>query len=293
MIQYFFKHGATKTSIRYKVSRKCVYKWAKRYDGTLESLMDRSHKPHNSPRAHTREEIKLIKRIMKRFKWIDLIQAYQVLLAKGYSRSYGGFNRIVQKLKKLKPPVKKNKKKPKPYKRAEYPGQKIQIDVKFVPSRCITNGQKYYQFTAVDECTRWTHREMYDEHSTYNAKDFLIKLIKAAPFPIREVQTDNGTEFTNALLVVKAKHKSLFEQALLDMDILYNRIRIATPRHNGKVERQHRTDEMRFYSNMKMFSLDDGRKQLAEYNKKSNNIIKTCLNMLSPNQVLMKYLAVM
>jgi len=133
---------------------------------------------------------------------------------------------------------------------------------------------------------------MYDEHSTYSSKDFLTKLIKNAPFPIREVQTDNGTEFTNTLLVVKSKHKTLFEQALQDMDIIYHRIRIATPRHNGKVERQHRTDEMRFYDNMTMYSLDDGRKQLAEYNRKSNNYIMTCLDMLSPNQVLMKYLAV-
>ena len=40
---------------------------------------------------------------------------------------------------------------------------------------------------------------MYDEHSTYSSKDFLLKLMERAPFPIREVQTDNGSEFTNRL----------------------------------------------------------------------------------------------
>ena len=99
---------------------------------------------------------------------------------------------------------------------------------------CVTNGKKYYQFTAVDECTRWTYREMYDEHSTFSAKCFLENLIRKAPFPIREVQTDNGTEFTNALLVTKSKHRTMFEQALLEMGIEYHRIQIATPRHNGK-----------------------------------------------------------
>lgn len=74
------------------------------------------------------------------------------------------------------------------------------------------------------------------------------------------IQTDNGSEFTNALLVTKATHKTLFEDALLEMGILYHRIRIATPRHNGKLERQHRTDEMRFYKHMRMYSLTDGRK---------------------------------
>jgi IS30 family transposase len=187
----------------------------------------------------------------------------------------------------------KANKKPKPYQRAEYPGQKVQIDVKYVPSRCVSNGQQYYQFTAVDECTRWTFREMYEEHSTYSAKDFLMKFLEAAPFPIREAQTDNGTEFTNALLVTKSKHKTLFEQALLDMDILSHRIRVATPRHNGKVERQHRCDELRFYGKLRMYNLADGRKQLAAYNMKSNRIPKICLGFQSPNQVLEKYLGVM
>ena len=61
---------------------------------------------------------------------------------------------------------------------------------------------------------------MYEEHSTYSAKDFLMKLVINSKFPIRMVQTDNGTEFTNTLIVTKAKHKTLFEQALEDMDIL-------------------------------------------------------------------------
>ena len=86
-------------------------------------------------------------------------------------------------LKDLKPSKKKKKKrKLKPYRRADYPGQKIQIDVKYVPSYCVADGRKYYQYTAVDECSRWTYREMYDEHSTYSSKDFLLKLMERAPF---------------------------------------------------------------------------------------------------------------
>jgi len=134
---------------------------------------------------------------------------------------------------------------------------------------------------------------MYDEHSTYSSKDFLMKLIKAFPFPIREVQTDNGTEWTTQLLVKDPEKKTLFEKALAEMDIIYHRIRVATPRHNGKVERQHRLDEARFYSKMRMYSLEDGRKQLARYNKLFNNISKSCLKYRSPNAVLEDYLAVM
>ena len=85
------------------------------------------------------------------------------------------------------------------------------MDVKFVPEVCIVDGRKYYQFTAVDECTRWTYREMYDEHSTYSTEAFLISLIRHCPFPIRQIQTDNGTEFTKALISNDPNDKSLFE----------------------------------------------------------------------------------
>ena len=294
MVKYAQQHSVTETAIRYKVSRKTVYKWLERYDGTVNSLLDRSHRPKTSPRAHTEQELKQIRRRLKKYKWSDLLLAYQELVERdGYTRSYGGFKRIAAKLKAAKPARKKVIKKPKPYKRADYPGQKIQIDVKFVPKYCVADGRKYYQYTAVDECSRWTFREMYDEHSTYSSKDFLEKLVRHVPFPIREVQTDNGVEFTNRLLVIKSKHLTMFENALIEMGIIYHRIQIATPRHNGKVERQHRTDEARFYKYMRMYNLEDGRKQLAVYQQKSNNYIKTCLNMKTPNQVVAMYQAVM
>ena len=294
IIKFAQHHSVTETAIRYKVSRKTVYKWLSRYDGSVNSLEDRSHRPKNSPRKHTEKELKQIRFRLKRHKWTDLLLAYQELVERdGYTRSYGGFKRVAAKLKSEKPDKKKRKRKLKPYKRAEYPGQKIQIDVKYVPSYCVTDGQKYYQYTAVDECSRWTYREMYDEHSTYSSLDFLKKLILNAPFPLRKVQTDNGSEFTNRLIVVKSKHLTLFEQALKDLEIIYHRIQIATPRHNGKVERQHRTDEARFYKTMRMYNLEDGRKQLSVYQKKSNDYIKTCLGMKTPNQVVEMYQGVM
>jgi len=292
MMKYFAKHGGTKTAIRYRVSRKTVYKWSSRYDGTLESLKDESRRPNNSPKGQTEREINLVKRIWCKDKNGDKLVMWHNACKKGYERCYQTFLRTVRKFadstKKKKKPQK-----PKPYMRADYPGQKIQIDVKFVPSSCVADGKKYYQFTAVDECTRLPYRQMYDEHSTFSSKQFLEELLKYYKFPIREAQTDNGSEFTNALLVIKAKHKTLFEQALADMDIIYHRIKIATPRHNGKVERQHRTDEKRFYRKMRMFDLNDGRKQLAAYQERSKHYPMIPLGFQSPVQILEKYLAVM
>lgn len=293
VLKYSIKNGVTAASIRFRRSRQAIYEWRARYDGkSWHSLVERSHKPHSHPNQHTEAEKEMILRYWK-YNKDDRILLWDKLRKQGYTRQYNSMNRVLRKW--LTDEDKKTQKigKSKPYKRAEYPGQKIQIDVKFVPSYCVRSGKKYYQYTAIDECTRFVFREMYDEHSTYSSCDFLMKVIKMFPFPIREVQTDNGTEWTKALLVKDPEDRTMFENALMRMDIIYHRIRIATPRHNGKVERQHREDEKRFYKHMRMFNLEDGNKQLVRYNKRSNSIPKTCLNFLSPNEVLAKYLAVM
>lgn len=291
VVKKSYKIGVTAASRYYRISRNAIYEWRKKYDGkSWKSLVDKSRRPHHHPNEHTAEEKEMI---LKRYPYYkdDMIMLWYSLRKDGYKRCYTSLVRVVNKW--IKPEIKKKQaKKPKPYKRADYPGQKVQVDVKFVPSYCVTNGQKYYQYMAVDECTRWTFRELYDEHSTYSSKDFLIKLIKAFPTPIREVQTDNGSEFTMALRVKDPKHKTMFEKALETLNIRYHRIRVATPQHNGKVERQHRIDEQRFYNKMRMYNLSDGRKQLEKYNKKSNNIPKICLGFETPNEVMKKYLGV-
>lgn len=45
IIEYSFKHGATNAAIRYKTSRQNIYRWRKKYDGTVRSLADGSHRP--------------------------------------------------------------------------------------------------------------------------------------------------------------------------------------------------------------------------------------------------------
>ena len=107
------------------------------------------------------------------------------------------------------------------------------------------------------------------------------------------IQTDNGTEFTKQLLTSDKNDLTLFEQRMKEYGILYHRIRPATPRHNGKVERQNRLDQDRLYDCLRMFSLEDGRMQLASYQKRSNSYWKTCLGMKSPDDVIAAYQGIM
>lgn len=290
MMLYAEHHGVEETANRYHVSRKTVWKWKKRWDGTVKSLEERSRRPHRCPKSQEPWEIKLVLRLRKKYQE-DMLLAYQKACQYGYKRSYGCFKRTANQKMPLK--EEKRKRQNKPYQRAEYPGQKVQIDVKYVPRYCVADGNKYYQYTAKDECSRWTYREMYAEHSTYSSWQFLRSLVEHAPFMIREVQTDNGAEFTKRLKSNDPNDKTMFEQEMERQGIIHHLIRPATPRHNGKVERQHRIDEMRFYRKMRMYSLEDGRKQLSRYQRMSNDYIMTCLGMHSPNQILDLYHGVM
>ena len=107
------------------------------------------------------------------------------------------------------------------------------------------------------------------------------------------VQADNGFELTNRFFNSQRNIPTLFEATGAGLYIRCKLILPNTPRHNGKVERQHRLDEKRFYSKMRMYSLEDGRNQLKKYNRISNNIPKCCLSYRSPQKVLQDYPAVM
>lgn len=256
VLEYYKKHGhVTEVADRYHMSRKTVYKWLKRWDGTKESLYDRSRAPHHTRTGHTAIQMKLIRRLAKKYHWTDVIAAYQDAVERHhYPYGYQCFKRKVRELFEQKGKKRKARKNM-PYHRASFPGEKVQVDVKFVPSECVTSAEKYYVYVAVDECTRWAYRQMYNEHSTHSSMQFLEELVSKAPFQICMIQTDNGTEFTKALLDTDDGNLTSFELKLKEYGIQYHRIRPATPRHNGKVERQNRVDMVRFYDHLKMYSL--------------------------------------
>lgn len=184
---------------------------------------------------------------------------------------------------------------PKPYEQMDYQGQRIQVDVKFVPSVCFKNskviGKKFFQYTAIDKYSRWRFVEAFEEHSTYSSAMFIEHLVKTFPFPIECVQTDNGTEFTNHFTTNRNK-PTLFQVHLEQHGIQHKVIRPFTPRHNGKVERSHLKDNERFYATHTFYSFEDFDKQLKMYNHRGyNNFPMRPLRRKTPNQVLKDYLA--
>ena len=134
LICYAQKHGVTKAAIRCRTNRQYIYRWLKRYDGTLASLADRSHRPHSHPNQHTSEEIKLILNMRRRNPNSGLVVFWLKLRLRGYTHSISGLYRFLQKRNAMASKLPNPKKyTPKPYEQMQYPGQCVQIDVKFVP----------------------------------------------------------------------------------------------------------------------------------------------------------------
>lgn len=99
----------------------------------------------------------------------------------------------------------------------QYPGQRVQIDVKFVPDACIvgdakTEGRKFYQYTAIDEYSRFRYLEAFEEHSSYSSAVFLEHMLKAFKFKVECVQTDNSQKFTKRLGSSDKPMPTLFEK---------------------------------------------------------------------------------
>lgn len=278
--------GRTVTTVArlYKISRTSIYRWRKRYDGTVESLYERSHRPHSHPIQHTTEELQLIRRVWSHNKGLGLVCLHMVLETKhGYTRRICSLNRVMKALGIGRKKQRKKKHISKPYDTPKTAGERVQIDVKYVPSECLVEGTpKLYQYTAIDEATRIRYRVIFDEHSNWNSVRFLHYARKKFPFEIQCVQTDNGTEFTNALLNLGKLTE--FEQYLKKEHITHKRIRPATPRHNGKVERLHRMDSERFYLNRKFYSVEDANEQLQRYQRWDNNFPLLVLGRKSPLQ---------
>lgn len=268
---------------RYKCSKASLMRWNKKFDGTKESLIDKSHKPLSPhPNAHTKQELTWIKNYIRRNPNISLCELYGKLrVEKGYSRHACSLFRIVRKLKCPVNTEHHSKYTPKKYDTPTDIGIKWQMDVKVIPKQCYVGQMpdKFYQYTVIDEASRERFIYPYKEQSSYSTIDFIKRAITYFGYKPETIQTDNGQEFTYTMKTDKIHPVDVF---LNSLNVNHKLIKPRTPRHNGKVERSHRNDQQRFYSYLKFYSYDDLLKQMKAYLKRSNNIPMQSLNWLSP-----------
>lgn len=294
LMQYAEKYGVSRASRKYNKGRSYIYFWKSRWDGTVGSLCCQSKRPHAHPNQHTEAELKLIRDMHRRNPTLGLPELWQRLCRRGYTRRPESLFRVMRKQGMLSAPQKSKKAyTPKPYEQMTYPGQRVQIDVKVVPRRCIADPElRLFQYTAIDEFSRLRFLAAYEEQSTYSSADFLEKMLiwyGRRGVKVECVQTDNGFEFTNRFANSKRDISTRFELTAARLGLRHKLIRPYTPRHNGKVERSHREDQKRFYDTHNFYSLADFDAQLVAHLNRSNNRPMRPLRWASPKEFLSEY----
>ena len=293
LMKYVEKNGVSSASRKYNKGRSYIYFWLKRFDGTIESLACRSRRPHSHPSQHTEQELTLIRNMRRRNPDLGVVELWARMRDRGYTRCVESLWRVLRREGLEAKEKSKKKYQPKPYEQMQYPGQRIQIDVKVVPRYCIADPElKLYQYTAIDEYSRYRILGAYSEQSTYSSADFLRKVVAAFSrrgVKVECIQTDNGFEFTNRFSHSKRDIPTLFESTAAELGIRHKLIRPYTPRHNGKVERSHREDQKRFYATHRFYSLADFGGQLTAHQSRSNARPMRPLHWLSPKERLLSF----
>jgi transposase InsO family protein len=294
IIWYANNHGKSEAARKYQESLSNIKRWSKQYDGTWQSLLCKSRRPHSHPNQHTLSEEADIMEVWSKHGCKGIDYVFCILVRDyAYTRTIWGLLHALRRLGLIHKPKGKGRRSYRQCTPCEIPGEKVQIDVKAVPNYCIRgkhkiDGKKLYQWTAIDECTRWRFVYGFEEHTPENSVKFLKMLIEIFPFEILTVQTDNGTEFTYKF--VSDEKKCPFEEELAKLGIAHKLIKPRTPWHNGKVERSHRMDQRYFYEYEHFKNTDDFNAKLAAHLEWTNSKPMRIFKGKSPMDKLQEYL---
>jgi transposase InsO family protein len=231
--------AVAQTCRHFGISRRAFYKWKKRYEAHgAAGLCDRPRTPQRSPRSTPLEVISKILYLRQHYHFgpqriADYLKRFHSLsiAASSVHRILGrhGLHRLPANQKHRPHAVRWQR-----YEKPQ-PGHRLQVDVKFL-ERTPGTSKRFYQFTAIDDCTRLRILKVFDACNQRTAIQFIDDVVRRLPFRVHVIQTDNGAEF-----------QSQFHWHVAALDIRHVYIRPRTPHLNGKVERSHRVDDQEFY----------------------------------------------
>lgn len=263
-----------------KCTRVSLWRWKSQYDGTLKSLENKSSRPHTPhPNSQTEQEKSDIMRLLAENPTMSYTELYGELRAKfAYTRHYMTMYKFIRK-QNMRPAEIYQPYVAQPYDTPEMLGQKWQMDVKFVPRVCYVGEEPFertFQYTMIDEATRERFIYAYQEHSGWSTKDFIQRAVVYFGYVPRVIQTDNGSEFTNPKGTGDGK-THIADVVMQRLKIRHQLIRPYTPRHNGKVERSHRTDQERFYNFLQYKTFDELQEKMGAWLVRYNHTPSTSL----------------
>jgi len=293
---FYQKHdrNARKTCRHFGISPQTFYRWKRRYNpGDISSLEERSRRPHHlrQPTASPELMTRVLKVREENPRW-GKEKIARLLVEQGSHVAASMIGRILRRLKDrgvLKEPAinpisVRKRQHPRPYairKPREYvaaaPGDIVQIDtmdVRPLPGVVIKH------FTARDVISRWDVIEAHSRATSATALSFIKSLLERAPFPVRSIQVDGGSEF-----------EAVFEEECQRLGIRLFVLPPRSPKLNGHVERANRTHAEEFYELTDCsFDLGELNQALLLWEKRYNTVRPhQALGYLTPKQYLDRY----
>lgn len=217
-------------SERYHLNPKTVLKWRKRpfvHDAAMGPK-----NPHSSVLSLEEEGIIVAFRKHTLLPLDDCLYALQPTIPR-LTRS--SLHRCLQRhgMSRI-PDVEGDKESRKKFK--PYPLGYFHLDIAEV---CTQEG-KLYLFVAIDRTSKFVYVELLQKYGKQEAAQFLRHLIKAVPYKIHTILTDNGIQFTNRK-TDKYALEHIFARVCQENDIEHRLTKVAHPWTNGQVERMNRT----------------------------------------------------
>lgn len=220
------------TCRRCGISRPTLRLWTRRYRELGEvGLVGLSRRPKRSP---AREIFDADRELILSLRCEPNLGARRIQaelrLAYGIELSITSITKVLDTaaVPPLRPP--RRRKRPTRYARP-VPGDRVQLDtMKVAPG--------VYQYTAVDDCSRFRVLAVYPRRTAAFCLTFLARVVEEMPFPIQRVQTDRGGEFMAEKV----------QRWLKSHAIKYRPIPPRSPHLNGKVERSQATDLQEFWT---------------------------------------------
>ncbi len=164
----------------------------------------------------------------------------------------------------------------------------LQMDVKYVPY--LVDGDQYYEFNIVDHCSTWRCMRIYETKGYESLEKFLKEVEENCPFPIVEVQTDNGKEFTDKYRINSDGYPTGLHPLDLwckQRQIRHKLIPIGEKELQGKVENTHKQDDREFYAKYEFTDFWQLEKAMRSWNERWNEQRATkALRWRTPEQVI-------
>lgn len=263
--------SVTFACVRLGLSRATYYRWAARLAvGSVEALEPTPRRPKSRKAAPVRRAIAPLIEELRRDATTGKEALAAILKRRGVTVSASSVGRCLSELfarsviHRYRPRRKQHRRRTlrpfarrTPHLEPTAPGDVIQVDTLHLNWDSLERygaGDPWRHFSAIDRVSRYAFATLGKRARASDAKTFLDELLKQAPFPIKAIQVDQGSEY-----------RAEFELACQDNGITLYENRAHEPRQNAYVERLQRTFRDEFYRREHSLDPNEVRTDLDAY----------------------------